>query len=300
MHTFPDGFLWGAASAPHQVEGGNVNSDFWAQEALMPGAHRSGDALDSYHRYPEDVRLLAEAGLNTYRFGIEWARIEPEPGLISRAQLAHYRRMIEACLDVDVTPFVTVHHFTSPRWFAENGGWRAEGAVARFRSYVEAVAPILEDVEWVCTINEPNMLAIMVREAEAALDPESGLEWLSPTLEADKPRPPKPAPPVEIGRRLIEAHQAAREVLRARTDARVGWSIANRAFETRPGAEQVRRELEYVWEDLYLEAAREDDYVGVQAYSAQWVGLDVPGHQVGDTRLWGGRPPSALWRRSVL
>src|SRR5699024_11165806 len=106
------------------------------------------------------------------------------------------------------------------------------------------------------------------------------------TLEADKPRPPKPAPPVEIGRRLIEAHQAAREVLRARTDARVGWSIANRAFETRPGAEQVRRELEYVWEDLYLEAAREDDYVGVQAYSAQWVGLDVVPTEVGYAAGW--------------
>ena len=64
------------------------------------------------------------------------------------------------------------------------------------------------------------------------------------------------------------------EVLHGRTGAHVGWTIANRAFETRPGAEEIRRKLEYVWEDLYLEAARHDDYVGVQAYSAQWVGLD--------------------------
>lgn len=93
MRTFPDGFLWGAATAPHQVEGNNVNSDFWAQEERMPGADRSGDALDSYHRYAEDVRLVAESGLNTYRFGIEWARIEPAPGRVSRAALTHYRRI---------------------------------------------------------------------------------------------------------------------------------------------------------------------------------------------------------------
>ncbi|MFI6744328.1 glycoside hydrolase family 1 protein [Nonomuraea sp. NPDC050451] len=272
MHTFPDGFLWGAATAPHQVEGNNVNSDFWAQEERMPGADRSGDALDSYHRYTEDIRLVAESGLNTYRFGIEWARIEPAPGRVSRAALAHYRRMIDECLAAGVTPFVTIHHFTSPRWFAEEGGWRGERAVDRFRAYVETTTSILDGVEWVCTINEPNMLAIMVREAEATLDPDSGLEWLSPTLEADTPRPVKPAPPVETGRRLVEAHHAARDVLRERTDARVGWSVASRAFETRPGAEEVRRRLEYVWEDLYLEAARGDDFIGVQAYSAQWVG----------------------------
>ena len=97
MPTFPDGFLWGAATAGHQVEGDNVNSDFWAQEERMPGMDLSGDALDSYHRYAEDIRLLADAGLNTYRFGIEWARIEPVPGHFPQAELAHYRRMIDVC-----------------------------------------------------------------------------------------------------------------------------------------------------------------------------------------------------------
>jgi beta-glucosidase len=274
LFRFPRDFLWGAASAPHQVEGNNINSDFWAREGLMSGIERSGDALDSYHRYGEDIRLVAESRLNTYRFGIEWARIEPVPGMISKAQLAHYRRMIDACLSAGVTPFVTLHHFTAPRWFADEGGWRSPHAVERFRLYVEAAASMLDGVPWVCTINEPNILAIMIKEAEAAQDPASGQEWLSPTLEADRPRPVKPAPPVDLGRRLAEAHDAAREVLHARTDAQVGWSVASRAFETRPGAEDVRRELEYVWEDLYLEAARGDDYIGVQAYSAQWVGLN--------------------------
>src|SRR5688500_15484748 len=103
MQAFPSGFLWGAASAPHQAEGNNLNSDFWSHEPRMAGADRSGDALGSYHRYPEDICLVAESGLSTYRFGIEWARIEPLPGRISKAELAHYRRMIEACFTAGVT-----------------------------------------------------------------------------------------------------------------------------------------------------------------------------------------------------
>ena len=81
MTTFPDGFLWGAATAGHQIEGNNVNSDWWAREQTMPGHGAvSGDAVDSYHRYEEDIRLLADAGLNAYRFGLEWSRIEPVRG----------------------------------------------------------------------------------------------------------------------------------------------------------------------------------------------------------------------------
>lgn len=274
MTEFPPGFLWGASTAPHQIEGNNLNSDFWANEGRIPGMERSGDACDSYHRYREDMRLLADAGLNAYRFGIEWARIEPIPGMVSRAELAHYRRMIETAFELGLTPVVTLHHFTSPLWFAQEGGWLGERAVNRFRSYVETVAPILEGVEWVVTMNEPNMLAIMVGMARAFQNPQVAEEWQSPTVDNEGPRPPLPAPDVAIGERLVEAHQAARKVLHERTDAKVGWTVANRAFVARPGAENNKRDLEYVWEDLYLAGSRGDDFVGVQSYSSQWVDLD--------------------------
>ncbi|WP_210479456.1 glycoside hydrolase family 1 protein [Naasia sp. SYSU D00948] len=273
MTSFPDGFLWGAATAAHQVEGSNVNSDFWANEGRMPGMERSGDACDSYHRYPEDMRLLAEAGLNTYRFSIEWARIEPVPGLISKAQLAHYRRMIDTALGLGLTPLVTLHHFTNPRWFAEEGGWLGERAIERFTSYVEAATSILDGVPYVATMNEPNMLAMMTGLARAMQQAQASGEWQSPTVENDNgARKPLPAPEPEIGKRFVEAHHAVRDIVRKRTGAAVGWTVANRAFETRPGAEEKRRELEYIWEDLYLEGSRGDDFVGVQSYSAQWVG----------------------------
>ena len=81
--AFPKGFQWGVATAAHQIEGNNVNSDFWLLEHLKgtPFAEPSGDACDSYNRYPEDIAIVAKLGLSTYRYSIEWARVEPEPGL---------------------------------------------------------------------------------------------------------------------------------------------------------------------------------------------------------------------------
>lgn len=273
MTNFPEGFLWGASTAPHQIEGNNVNSDFWANEGRSPGMEFSGDAVDSYHRYREDMKLLADAGFNAYRFGIEWARIEPRPGMISHAELAHYRRMIDAALELGLTPVVTLHHFTNPRWFAEEGGWLADSAVERFAAYVEAATSILDGVEWVCTINEPNMFAMMTGMARLMADPEARKKWMSPTVEGEG-RPQLPAPDPEIGQILVNAHRVAREIVRANTTAKVGWTVANRAFEVLPGGEATAAELSWVWEDLYLEASRGDDFIGVQSYSTVSVGAD--------------------------
>ncbi len=283
MTGFPTGFLWGASTAPHQTEGNNTTSDFWAAEGVVPGMEFSGDACDSYHRYGEDMQLLADAGFSAYRFGIEWARIEPRPGLISHAQLAHYRRMIEHALALGLTPVVTLHHFTVPRWFSERGGWFADDAVDIFARYVAAVSDILDGVEWVVTINEPNMLAMMIGMARAFAQAQQGggdQEWQSPTVESgeapsDAGRPQvMPAPDPEIGRILVRVHEAARAVLREHTSAKVGWSVANGALVARPGAEERLRAEQQVREDLYLEASKDDDFVGVQSYSSQWVGPD--------------------------
>src|SRR5271156_5370028 len=96
---FPDGFLWGTATAAHQVEGGNVNTDSWVLEHIKSTrfAEPSGDACDQYHRYADDIAMVARLGFNAYRFGIEWARIEPEDGEFSAAEIEHYRRVLAAC-----------------------------------------------------------------------------------------------------------------------------------------------------------------------------------------------------------
>ena len=270
MSQFPDGFLWGASTAPHQVEGNNINSDFWVNEGRVPGMERSGDACDSYHRYREDMQLLADAGCNAYRFGLEWARIEPVEGLISHAALGHYRRMIDTALELGLTPVVTLHHFTNPRWFAEAGGWMADEAIARFERYITAATSILDGVEWVVTMNEPNMLAMMTGMERAMRAAQAAGDWQSPTVDNGRPTT-MPTPDPEIGERFVAAHRAARAIVRANTSAKVGWSVANRAFAARPGGEAKLAELQWVWEDLYLAGSAGDDFVGVQSYSSQWV-----------------------------
>src|SRR5687768_4250081 len=137
MTSFPDTFVWGAATSAHQTEGGNTGSDWWLLEHAegSPAAEPSGDACDSLHRYPEDISLLAAAGLQAYRFSIEWARIEPAPGEFSQATVDHYQRMVDQCLGHGLEPIVTLHHFTNPIWMRELGGWTAPSAVDRFASF---------------------------------------------------------------------------------------------------------------------------------------------------------------------
>jgi beta-glucosidase len=273
---FPAGFLWGAATAGHQIEGNNVNSDWWAREQMMPGMELSGDAVDSYHRYREDIRLLADAGLSSYRFSLEWSRIEPVRGHFSKAELAHYRRMIDYCLERGVTPVVTLQHFTTPQWFAALGGWDGPEAQELFCAYVEQACTILDGVEWVATMNEPNMQAAIMTAMRRLS--ASGGDWTSPTVEADGDDEKKQthsefltyADP-EIGRLFTRIHHAAREIVRGRTGAKVGWTIAAGALTAAPGGEEKLQQIRYGKEDVYWEGSRGDDFVGVQAYSSQQV-----------------------------
>ena len=157
---FEKGFLVGAATAAHQVEGNNIHSDFWACEHLKHTtyAEPSMDAVDHYNRYPEDIRLMAEAGLNAYRFSIEWARIEPEEGKFDPNEIEHYRKVLLCCEQHHITPVVTLHHFSSPKWLICKGGWEADSTPAYFARYVRYVMEHLGSyMGYVCTLNEANM-----------------------------------------------------------------------------------------------------------------------------------------------
>ncbi|KND39657.1 glycoside hydrolase family 1 protein [Streptomyces acidiscabies] len=279
-------FLWGASTSPYQTEGNNLNTDWWRMEHRTVGfLERSGDACDSYHRYGEDIRLLADAGLNAYRFGIEWARIEPEPGQFSKAELAHYRRMIDTARELGLEPVVTLHHFSNPRWFTDEGGWTGPHAVEHFTRYVERACAILDGVNWVCTINEPNMLALMTGMSNAVAD---GVEMPS------EPGFRIPAPDEKIGHALVVAHRAAVEVVREHTSAKVGWTVAQQALVPAPGCEEPLTRLQWQWEDLYLEGARGDDFVGVQSYTSQTVDesgiVPHPDHPDNTLTGWAYRP----------
>ena len=160
MSKFPKGFLFGASTAAHQVEGNNIHSDYWTMEQMKSTSflEPSADAVDHYNRYKEDIKLLAEAGLNAYRFSIEWARIEPKENEFDENEIKHYEKMIDFCREMGVEPIVTLHHFTSPKWLIEKGGWECEDTVSYFARYCGYVAEKLGDkMNYICTINEANM-----------------------------------------------------------------------------------------------------------------------------------------------
>ena len=161
--AFPKGFLWGAATAGHQVEGNNTNSDQWVLENVEPAlGPPSGDADNSFEQWPADLDVVKAIGLNSYRFSLEWPRIEPEPGLFSLAMLDHYKRIVDGCRARGITPVLTFNHFTTPRWFAAQGGWLHPQSPALFTRFCERAARHLAaDVGMATTLNEPNLAKLL-------------------------------------------------------------------------------------------------------------------------------------------
>jgi len=280
-NKFPADFLWGTATAAHQVEGNNTNSDFWVMENVPDTvfAEPSGDAIDHYHRYPEDMALLAGLGFNSYRFSVEWARVEPEDGRFSTAALDHYRRMLEACHAHGLKPIVTYHHFTSPRWLISQGGWQSMATAEKFARYAGKVTQHLGDlVEAVCTINEvniPRMAALLwlKDQGDGGLFFPQAAAALQTT--ADKFAPFMFAGTAFARDVILAAHHQAREAIKAeRPSLPVGLTIAMADMQAVPSGEAVRDQMRWEVQDVFLEAARADDFVGVQTYTRERYGAE--------------------------
>ena len=298
---FPRDFLIGAATAAHQVEGSNTNSDYWAQEHLPHTSFTepSGLACDHYHRYEEDIRLLADAGLNAYRFSIEWARIEPEEGKFDEAEIEHYRRVIACCRAHDVEPIVTLHHFTSPVWLIRKGGWEAESTVENFRRYAAYVTEKLGgELKTICTINEANMglqlaaisrrFLLMMQQAAQTKDAKKEEGKVQVGMNFEKMMENRkfaamenaqvfgtPQPQIFVSSRTPEgdalvfrAHQAAKAAIKALyPNIKVGITLSVHDLQAQPGGETF---AEAAWEEEfrhYLPCIRDDDFLGVQNYT---------------------------------
>jgi beta-glucosidase len=161
--AFPAGFLWGTATAAHQVEGGNENNDWWAWEQY-PGrivdGTRSGLACDWWHRAEEDLALAARGGQNSHRLSLEWSRLEPQEGRWSEAAVARYRQILTAMRDLGLEPLVTLWHFSLPLWLYEQGGWENERCIGLYLRFVERALDAFGDLcHFWCTINEPEIYA---------------------------------------------------------------------------------------------------------------------------------------------
>ena len=147
--AFPSEFLWGTATASHQVEGNNTNSDWWAWEQqtghILDGS-RSELACDHYHLFRQDFDLLAALHQNAHRLSLEWSRIEPAPGSFDSEAIHHYRDVLEWLRRLNVEPIVTLHHFTNPRWLSAKGGWETTEAVDAFGRYVTRAVDAFGDL----------------------------------------------------------------------------------------------------------------------------------------------------------
>ena len=252
--SFPEGFVWGTATAAHQVEGGTWNNDWWEFEHTpgSPTVEPAGDACDHFWRYPSDIALLKDLGFGAYRFSLEWSRIEPEEGEFSRAALDHYRRMCATTIELGLMPVVTFHHFTTPRWAVTDGGWTDPAIVDRFARFCEhAVGHLGDLIGMGCTINEPNIVSMMGHMV-GVFPP--GHHDLGEYATANE--------------HLKAAHRKGYDAIKSGPgDFPVGSCVAMGDWWAPDGAEDVLAQTREMHEGQHLAAAAGDDFIGVQAYS---------------------------------
>jgi beta-glucosidase len=272
--AFPKGFVWGAATAGHQVEGNNINADCWVLENTKPTifAEPSRDAANSLELWALDLDCAKAMGLNSYRFSLEWPRIEPEEGLFSRAMLDHYKAIIEGCRARGLTPIVTFNHYTTPIWFAKRGGWTNPQAPGLFARFCEVAAKHLAaQIGYATTLNEPNIMNIL----KVVLPPQVfGLQHEMLVAAAKAAGVAKFAAGNAIEeediplstRHLIAGHKAARAAIKGvRPDLPVGVSLS--MFDDQAvGKNSVRDEMRGKLYGPWLEAVKGDDFLGVQNY----------------------------------
>ncbi len=282
---FPNGFLWGAATSGHQTEGNDTASDTWLLENVKPSVfvEPSRDACNSFELWAKDLDLVRDFGLNTYRFSIEWSRIEPEPGLFSQAMLDHYRRMIDGCRDRGLTPMVTFNHFTCPRWFSANDGWLSEKSPVLFARYCEHAARRLADgIGYATTLNEPNVMRL--------------LKWMNlpaPLLAAQRAMliaaaratgavafsAANAANVEDLDRQmahLLAAHAAGRAAIKSvRPDLPVGLSLAVQDDQAVGSDVERDAKRDYCY-GAWLRAVAHDDFIGVQNYDRTRIGPSGP------------------------
>lgn len=266
---FPKGFLWGAATSAHQVEGSNANDwskwekgnaedlvkqaegrwQRWQQrkfpEMFQPRNYISGRACDHYHRFKEDFDIAKSLNHNAHRFSIEWSRIEPKEGKIDEKEIEHYRQVLLALKERQIEPFLTLYHWPLPNWLAESSGWLNPKAPYYFNRYVKIVSQHLFDlVNFWITVNEPNIYAS-----------NSYLKGVWP------PQTKSILKYFKVLNSLVKAHQLAYKSLHLiDSKCRVGIAKNNIYFRNIPFAS-------YFWNKYFLNKIKDyQDFIGLNYY----------------------------------
>jgi beta-glucosidase len=212
-YHFPKGFLWGTATAAHQVEGHNTNNNWWKWEQEGHTEGSAAVAADWWGgRWREDFDRAAETGQNAHRLSVEWSRIQPTPDTWDEEALEKYRTMLRGLRERGITPMVTLHHFTDPLWLADMGGWETEAVVPVFEKFVRKTVDAFKEycTLW-CTLNEPTGYAL------------NG--YLAGSIDSFPPGKNSLKLAMQVQANLIRGHAAAyRAIHLLQPEARVGFA----------------------------------------------------------------------------
>ncbi len=272
--ALPKDFLWGTAISAYQSEGNNTNTDAWLMENMKPSLYkdRSGDSCDSYHRYAEDIAIAAKLGFNCYRMGIEWARIEPNEGHYSNAELDHYAKVLETCRAHGLRPVVSLNHFTVPLWFAERGGFTVADSPDIFAAFCGKAAEHLGGLMHMATpFNEANIqLLVQIMPGLAKYQPAVKAALAAAAQATNSPNfsTMAYADPAISTPLMQDAHRKAYTAIKAiRPELLVGISLTTQDIQpVGPNslADEYLKRLYGDWVDV---ARTHADFVGVQPYT---------------------------------
>lgn len=280
--VFPKDFLWGIGGSGHQTEGDNVNSDCWVMEnvASTMFVEPSGSACDHYHRYADDIALIAKLGLNAYRFSFEWSRIEPEKGMYSLAALDHYKRVLQCCHYNGLTPVVTFNHFTSPRWFAGLRGFEVATNNDHFVDYVDRTMRHMADlIPIAATFNEPNIGLLL--QFAGVLPGDDTMLLMPSRQEAAQAIGCKDfagfpfCQQTEAPSNMIAAHLLASKAIKSHnSNTKTGLTLATQDIVPGAGAVEKCAEVNQKLVGRFLPALKNDDFIGAQIYTRLVIGPD--------------------------
>lgn len=284
-YHFPRGFLWGTATAAHQVEGNNTNNNWYAWEE-QPGrikhGHRSGLACDWWGgRWKEDLDRAQETGQNAHRLSVEWSRIQPTPDRWDEDALERYRQIVRGIVERGMTPMVTLHHFSDPIWSLEQGGWENDETPARFARFTAHVVEALKEYNslWI-TINEPNCY-FYFGYVDGAFPP--GKHDLGSAY--------------RVLRNLVRGHALAYRVIHEQQkEARVGFALNYRGFRpasASPFDQWMANARHQMWNESFItplvtgrlsllgrsnripEAINTQDFIGINYYTLDLVRFNL-------------------------
>jgi beta-glucosidase len=299
---FPEGFLWGAATSAHQIEGGLTN-DWSAWETskerreelrskgLLPEDFISGHAANSFVEQNADIQCLVDLHANAYRFSVDWSRIEPKEGVFDESALLYYKQFIQKLRAHNIEPFVTLWHWPIPLWMRDKGGWESKEMVMYFSRFVEKVVSTLhDDVTFWVTLNEPMVYSSM-----------SYFKGYWP------PKKKSIISYVRVIRRLIEAHQAAFHVIK-KIDAKSQIGIAKHniyfeAYKNYPHNRIAKSIADWWWNKRFLRATKDmSDFIGLNYYFHSLVRIGGEKHiyEKSSDLGWGLHPKSIYFALKEL